>query len=109
MEEREAVLDDHNNTMVTDGIDELLNLVECTIIVKKEIYTLAQLREFYKQICGKHGPSLQSIDIKNKIKERFNEKVYFCKPSHSTSTNTTEYVIPAGTDIIPDAIHSITT
>ena len=91
---RESGLDDHNNAMVTDGMDELFNLIEYTIIVKKEISTLA---------------SYGNLALKNKIKERFNEKVYFCKPNHSTSTDTTEYVIPAGTDIIPEAIHSITT
>ena len=71
LDRQHGVLDAHNNAMVTDGMDELLNLVEYTIIVKKEIYALAQLQEFYKQICGEHGTSLRSIDIKNKIKERF--------------------------------------
>ena len=49
------------------SVDELLNLIEYLVVVKKEIYTLAQLRGFYDQISDDNSRVLRSIDIKKKI------------------------------------------
>ena len=91
------------------SLDELLDSIEHLIVNKNEVYTLAQLREFYEQICNDEGPSLRSIDKKRMIAERFKDKIVFCSPSHCSASNTSEYVLPAGVDMLPDAIHAITT
>ena len=91
-----------------DTIDELLNLVEYLIIVKQEVYTLSQLREFFSQIKGVSASSLRSIDIKKLIQDKLTDKIVFCKPTIGSS-NTTEYVVSADVNILPDAIRAINT
>ena len=50
------------------SVDEILNLTEYSVVVKKEIYILAQLRDFYEQISDNNFRVLRSIDIKKKFK-----------------------------------------
>ena len=79
-----------------------MNLVDYLIIGKKEIYTLAQLRKYYES----SGGSIRSIDIKDKILERFPGKVSFCKPTEGDD-RTTEYLLPSHSDMIPETIRAI--
>ena len=65
---------------------------------------LAQFRRYYED----SGGTIRSIDIKEKIIERFPGKVSFCKPSEGDD-KTTEYVLPSDTDILPKTIRAITT
>ena len=74
-------------------INELFHLIDYYIIHRQEIYTLAQLRHFYEQLNEKEEhPVLRSIDIKEKLIEKFKQKLIFRKSSYSTR-NTSEYVI----------------
>ena len=50
------------------SIDELLNLIEYLVVVKKEIYALARLRGFYDEISDDNSRVLRSIDIKKKFR-----------------------------------------
>ena len=65
-------------------------LTKYLLVVKKEIYTLAQLREFYDQISDDNSRVLRRIDIKKEIHDRFKDKIGFCKPSDKCTSNTTE-------------------
>ena len=84
-------------------IQEFVNLVEYLVIMKKEIYTLAQLRAHFKETSG---DCLRSIDIKSKLHERFKEKILFYKPSHD---KTTEFIVSSDSNIMPDTIHAVAT
>ena len=75
------------NSCGQSSVDELLNLIEYLVVVKKEIYTLAQLRGFYDQISDDNSRVLGSIDIK-KIQGRSKDKIGFCKPSDKCTSNT---------------------
>ena len=97
----------HNSSREID-VKEFLNLVEYLITVKKEVYTLSQLRDFYGQIQDVRSSSIRSIDIKEKIEEKMKNRVIFCKPTQGCS-NASEYVVPADVNILPDAIHAIST
>lgn len=85
-------------------MDELMNLVEYLVIEKKEIYTLAQFRNYYEH----NGGTIRSIDIKDKIVERFSEKVNFCKPTEGDD-KVTEYVLPSDSSILPKTIRAVQT
>ena len=87
-----------------EKLEELMNLVDYLIIGKKEIYTLAQLRKYYES----SGGSIRSIDIKDKILERFPGKVSFCKPTEGDD-RTTEYLLPSDSDMLPKTIRAIAT
>ena len=91
------------------SVDELLNLIEYLVVVKKEIYTLAQLRGFYDQISDDNSRVLRSIDIKKKFQDKFKDKIDFCKPSDKCTSNTTENVFSANESIFPDAISAVVT
>ena len=89
------------------SVDELLKLVECLVVAKKEIYTLAQLRGFYDQISDDNSRVRRSTDIKKEIQGRFKDKIGCCKPSDKCTSNTTEYVFSANKSIFPNAISAI--
>ena len=84
-------------------------LTKYLLVVKKEIYTLAQLREFYDQISDDNSRVLRRIDIKKEIHDRFKDKIGFCKPSDKCRSNTTEYVFSASESVLPNAISAIVT
>ena len=98
-----------NTTCKKSSVGELLNLIEYLVIVKKEIYTLAQLRGFYDQIADDNSRVLRSVDIKKEIQDKFKDKIRFCKPSDISTSNATEYVFSANESILPNAINAITT
>ena len=56
------------NNRRQSSVDELVNLIEYLVVVKKEIYTLAQLRGFYDQIADDNSRVLRSIAIKKKFR-----------------------------------------
>ena len=91
------------------SVGELLKLIEYLVIVKNEIYTLAQLRGFYDEISDDNSQVLRSRDIKKEIQDRFKDKIAFCKPSDKRTSNTTEYIFSANESIPPGVISAIVT
>ena len=88
-------------------INELFHLIDYYIIHRQEIYTLAQLRHFYEQLNEKEEhPVLRSIDIKEKLIEKFKQKLIFRKFSYSTS-NKSEYVISSEESLVPNCLESV--
>ena len=88
-------------------INELFQLIDYYIIHRQEIYTLAQLRHFYEQLNEKEEhPVLRSIDIKEKLIEKFKQKLIFRKSSYSTS-NKSEYVISSEESLVPNCLESV--
>ena len=57
------------NTCGQSSLDKLLNLIEYLVVVKKEIYTLAQRRGFYDQMSDNNSRVLHSSDIKKEIQD----------------------------------------
>ena len=100
--------DENTRDHESNTTSELLNLIEYLIVVKNEVYTLSQLREFFAEVQGVNADTLRSIDIKKMIENKLTNKVIFCKPTHGSS-NTTEYVVSSDAQILHDAIHSINT
>ena len=45
-------------------IDELADVIEYLVVLKREVYTLRQLRELYANVKGVGVDSIRSIDIK---------------------------------------------
>ena len=97
------------NNCHQSSIDKLLNLIEYLVVVKKEIYTLAQFRGSYDQTSDNNSRVLCSIDIKKEIQDRFKDKIGFCKPSEKCTCNTIEYILSANESIFPNAISAIVT
>ena len=89
-------------------IDEFTNLIEYLIVVKKEVYTLRQLRELWADIKGVEVSSVRAVDVKIALNKRLLDKIQFCKAAQSSS-NSSEYVLPSDRSVLPNAIHSIVT
>ena len=90
-----------DNEMLT----EFLDLVEVNVIVKREVYTLAQLRQCFDELSGS---SSRSIDVKNILLTRFGDGIKIGKPEGSSKT-TSEYVYSSSIDFAPGVIQSAIT
>ena len=102
---------EYSNSFERNCIDELVGAVEYLVVVKREVYTLRQLRELFANIKGVQIDLIRSIDIKRLLKERLDEKLQFCMPTCASSSHgiQTEYVLSADANILPDAINAIIT
>ena len=89
-------------------IDEFVGVIEYLVVLKKEVYTLSRLKELYADIKKVTVESLRSIDIKRILEEKLKGKIIFCKPTTSGS-KTSEYVVSADANTLPDAIDAIVT
>ena len=89
-------------------IDELVDVIEHLVVLKREVYTLRQLREVYANITGVRVDSIGSTDIKNLIEKRLEGKFRCCMPKSAKSTQSRS-VISADVNILPDAINAIVT
>ena len=87
-------------------IDEPVDLIEYLVVLKREVYTLRQLRQLYANIKGVGVDSIRSIDIKNLIEKRLEGEVRCSMPKYAKSTQS-EYVMSA--NILLDAINAIVT
>ena len=83
-------------------------VIEYLVVLKREVYTLRQLRELYANIKGVCIDSIRSIDIKNLIKKLLEGKVRCCMSKSAKSTQS-GYVISADANILPDAINAMVT
>ena len=74
---------------------ELFRLIQFHVIDRREIYTLAQLRNFHQQLTSieENSAKLRNIDLKNKLKEKFKQKLKFLKPTHFSLTSASEFVM----------------
>ena len=92
-----------------DSLHELFRLIQFHIVQKHEIYTLAQLCHFYEEISAERETksTLRSIDLKNKLVEKFDDKLEFMKSSQSSTSNTSEFVMSAGKSVLPNCLSTV--
>ena len=86
-------------------LTEFLDLVELNVIVKRDVYTVAQLR---KCLYDLNGSSSRSTDIKNILTTRFGNEIKIGKPEGSSKV-CSEYVYSSRTDFTPGLIQSAIT
>ena len=98
-------------TFQKDCIEELVDVVEYLVVLKREGYTLCQLRELYASIKKVDINTIRSIDIKRIIEERLSGKVQCCKFTCESRSRgiQSEYVLSADKSILPDVINAILT
>ena len=94
------------NNYLADPIEQLFNLVNYHILIKHEIYTLAQLTRFYEELSGndRSHPKFRSIDLNGRLQENFQNKLKFIRPTQSNSSNISEYVMSYSENLLADCI-----
>ena len=94
-----------------DHVTEFISIVEYLVILKREIYTLKHLRELYADIKQVDIDSVRSIDIKQILEGNLSGKIQFCTPTDKSCSHglSSEYILSADTNILPDAISAIIT
>ena len=87
----------------------LFHLIQFHIVQKHKIYILAQLRHFYDEISaeGETKSTLRSIDLKNKVVGKFDDKLKFMKSSQSSTSNTSEFVMSADESVLPSCLSTV--
>ena len=82
--------------------NEFCHIVKIHIVIRGEVYSATDLKNMYNEIRSTRNlsSSVRSIDIKNKLKNTFNENIVF-KKMNGGKTNT-EYVMPKESDTIVD-------
>ena len=92
-----------------DPLHELFHLIQFHIVQKYEIYTLAQLRHVYEKIRAKGATksTLRTIDLKNKVVEKFDDKLKFMKSSQFSTSNTSEFVMSADESVLPNFLSPV--
>ena len=92
-----------------DPLHELFSLIQFHIVQKHEIYTLAQLRHFYEEISadGETKPTSRSIYLKNKLGEKFDNKLKFVNSTQSLTSNTSEFVMSADESVLPNCLSAV--
>ena len=106
-------LENKSTTRVLDNkehpLHKLFRLIQYHIVQKHEIYTLTQLRHFYEEISaeGETKSTLRSIDLKNKLVEKFDDKLKFMKFSQSSTSNTSEFVMSADESVLPNCVSTV--
>ena len=83
-------------------------MIEYLVVLKREVYTLCQLRELYASIKKVDINTIRSIDIKRIIEERLSGKDQFCKPTCESRSRgiQSEHVLSADENILSDAINA---
>ena len=106
-------LENKSTTQVLDSKEDLLHklfrLIQFHIVQTHEIYTSAQLRRFYEEISseGETKSTLRGIDLKNKLVEKFDDKLKFMKSSQSSASNTSEFVMSADDSVLPNCLYTV--
>ena len=92
-----------------DPLHKLFSLIRFQIVQKHEIYTLAQPRHFYEEISaeGETQSALRSIDSKNQLVEKFDDKLKFVKSSQSSTSKTSQFVMSADEPVLPNYLSTI--
>ena len=88
---------------------ELFRLIRFHIIDIREIYTLAQLLTFYWQLTTEENSAkLRSfIDLKNKVKENFKQKLKFLKPAYFSLTSTSEFFMSSDDSVLSNCLSTV--
>ena len=70
---------------------------------------LLQLCNFYQQLITtkENSAQFQSTELKNKLKEKFNQKLKFVKPAHFSLISASEFVISLDDSILPNCLLSV--
>ena len=97
-----SVAKDHTD----DIVNEFICVIEHLVVVRKEVYTLRQLRELWADTKGVELHTVWAVEIKNHFTDTLSPKIQFCKSSHSAA-NATEFIMSSEVNILPDVIHSI--
>ena len=95
----------HNDNLLY----ELFSLVQFDITYRHEIYTLAQLCNFCQQLTTTEDNSakFRSIDLRNKLKEKFKQKQKFFKPLNFSLTSASEFVMSSADSVLPNCLSRI--
>ena len=106
-------LENKSTTQVLDNkedpLQELFRLIQFHIVQKHGIYTLAQLHDFYEEISAERETksTLRSIDLKNKLVEKFDDKLKFMKSSQSSTSNTLKFVMSVDKSVLPNCLFTV--
>ena len=85
------------------AFNEICQLIEIHILARKEVYSLPQLRNCYDQIRSDKGlPLSRSIDMKQKLLDKFGSALQFIRPENSSKKS--EYVLPSGLQFTANCI-----
>ena len=92
-----------------DPLHELFCLIQFHIVQKHEIYTLAQLHNFYEEISaeGETKSTLCNINLKNKLVEKFDDKLKFMKSSQYSTSNISKFVMSADKSVLPSGLSTV--
>ena len=92
-----------------DPLHKLFRLIQFHIVQKHEIYTLVQLRHFYEEMSaeGETKSMLRSINLKNKLVEKFDDKLKFMKSSQSSTSKTSEFVMSVDESVLPNCLSTV--
>ena len=71
---------------------ELFSSVQFHIVDRHEVYTLEKFR---------------NIDLKNKLKEKFKQKLKFLKPTHFSLTSASEFVVSSADSVLPNCLSKV--
>ena len=56
-------------------------------------------------ITEENSPKFPSIDLKNKLKEKFKQELKFLKPNHFTLTISSEFTVSSGYSVLPNFLY----
>ena len=85
------------------AFNEICQLIEIHILARKEVCSLTQLRNCYDQIRSDKGlPLSRSIDMKQKLLDKFGSALQFIRPENSSKKS--EYVLPSGLQFTANCI-----
>ena len=92
-------------------LHEFVGVTEYLIAVKREVYTIRQLRDLFSTIKGVGVESVRGIDVRGILEDHLKDKVQFCVPTCTSSGHgmQSEYVMSSDSNILSDAIQSIVT
>ena len=74
---------------------------------KHEIYTLPQLRHFYEKIRAEGETKSTLRYLKNKLVEKFDDKLKFVTSSQSSTSSTSEFVMSADDFVLPNCLSTV--
>ena len=88
---------------------ELFRLIQFHISDSYEIYTYAQMRNFYQRLktAEENSTKLRNIDLKNKLRKNSDEDLKFLKPTYFYLTSASEFVLPSDHSLLPKCLSTV--
>ena len=67
------------------------------------------MRNFYQRLktAEENSTKLQSIDLKNKLREKSNEDLKFLKPTYFSLTSASEFVLPSDDSLLRKCLSTV--